>query len=183
MGLDMYLYASVYKSWSSWRGEEQIINYPQELKKLEEMNKKQNFLSVESKYQVGYWRKFNALHNYIVCHFAYGEDNCQEIYLSGEMLEQILNVCKVVLEDLKTCPKTQKEINCGWSNGKPIFETIEVFESEKALKLLPPSTGCFFGSQNIDQWYKQDLEYTVELLEECLKVDESRIEFYYQASW
>lgn len=128
---------------------------------------------ITSKYKIGYWRKFNALHNYIVQNFNGGEDNCEEIYLSEDALKQILNVCKEILEDLKTCPKIQKKVESGWCNGKITYTTIEVFESKKALNL--------FGSQKIEEWYKKELEYTIELMEKCLKVE--KVKFYYRGSW
>ena len=44
--------------------------------------------------KLGYWRKHANLHGYIVQTFAEGEDNCQDIELSLENLEQILEAVK-----------------------------------------------------------------------------------------
>ena len=182
MGLDMYLYAIKYESWSNWNGNKKPISYPKALEELKENIKERNFLSKETKYQIGYWRKFNALHSHIVNTYNDGEDNCSPIWLSRESIEDILKVCKEVLEDLKTCPKTKKKIKCGWQNGEPLYEEIEVYDSEVALEKLSPSSGFFFGSQDIDEWYKEDLEYTIQLLEKCLNL-KGNFEFEYQASW
>jgi len=46
--------------------------------------------------QVAYWRKFNALHGYIVDNYADGEDTCQDIYLSYDDLCDILTLLKEV---------------------------------------------------------------------------------------
>jgi len=37
------------------------------------------------------------------------------------------------------------------------------------MELLPPSEGFFFGSSDIDDYYWQDLEYTVEQLKDIDK--------------
>jgi len=43
---------------------------------------------------LGYWRKHANLHGYIVKEFANGEDNCQDIDLSIEQLNQLLEAVK-----------------------------------------------------------------------------------------
>lgn len=166
MGLDMYFYAS--KHSSTYYDKDDCV-YPKDLHELEEKIKQKNFVSMDAKYQIGYWRKFNALHGYIINNFADCIDDCRDIYLSRNNVKQLLSVCKEVLEDLETCPKVEKDFGV-------------VYASEKAKKLLPPFEGFFFGSYAIDDWYKKDLEYTIDLLEEALKLDD-KYEFYYNASW
>lgn len=182
MGLDMYLYATKYEDWSKWDKDKKPISYPKVLEELEEDIKKRNFLSKVTKCKIGYWRKFNALHSHIVNTYNDGEDNCNTIWLSRKAIEDILNICKEVLEDLNTCPKTKKQVEYGYRNGKPLYEEIELYDSEKALELLPPSNGFFFGSQDIDELYKEKLEYTIQLLEKCLNLEEN-FDFEYDASW
>ncbi len=46
---------------------------------------------VGERYSLGYWRKHPNLHGYIVNRFAEGRDDCQEITLGTEQMEQILN--------------------------------------------------------------------------------------------
>ncbi len=103
MGLDMYFYAKTkehverpditddnYKSFSKWRAEDDPTlkdetNYPEDLKELGDYIYKINFKSsfIEDdgsyRYQIGYFRKFNALHNYLVYELADGIDECQDI--------------------------------------------------------------------------------------------------------
>jgi len=52
--------------------------------------------------RLGYWRKHANLHGYIVQHFADGRDECQNIELSMENLEQLLKVVKKPTEMEKT---------------------------------------------------------------------------------
>lgn len=70
MGLDMYLEGH---EWSSGYGEN-IDGKPVRKKVVE----------------LGYWRKHPDLHGFIVQNFADGVDQCQEIELSVEQLQEIL---------------------------------------------------------------------------------------------
>lgn len=112
---------------------------------------------------VAYWRKANQIHNWFVNNVQEGNDNCGEYYVSVEQLEQLVSFCKEVLAN----------------------------REDKALAedLLPPSSGFFFGSEELDTWYYQDLEYTADRLTQLIdlaKADkdvESYVSFTYQSSW
>jgi len=62
---------------------------------------------------------------------------------------------------------------------------------ENALKSrktdnLPPTAGFFFGSQEVDQYYWEDLELTVEICNRALSLKNSEGLFWhfeYQSSW
>lgn len=155
MGLDMYLYASKYESKSQWRNNKEEVKgfYPSELQDLQTDIFERNFVSKETKYQIGYWRKFNALHNYIVENFANGVDDCREIYLSTEDIEKVLNNLKKAKDN-----------------------------KNKASELLPTKSGFFFGSTQYDEWYWEDVEYSIRLFEEVLKLPKG-FAIYYEASW
>lgn len=154
MGLDMYLYASKYEDRSKWGGEDKKEGfYPKELKEFAEKQWENNYLSKETTYQIGYWRKFNALHNYIVKNFANGEDDCRKILLYKERIKGILQALKTIKNDHSI-----------------------------AGELLPTQSGFFFGSTDYDEWYWQDVDYTIELFELVLKLPKG-YEIYYQASW
>lgn len=151
MGLDMYLYLRKYESNFS----DNNLSYPYELRELENNNRKRNFLSKDTRYQVGYWRKANAIHNWFVKNCANGEDDCKPIYVPTDKLVELLKLVKEVLQD-----------------------------HSKASELLPTCEGFFFGGQEYDEWYFNDLEYTKDLLEKVLDViGKYRYDIYYQASW
>lgn len=166
MGLDMYLYANKYDSKSTYSYDEEKKNkvsktfYPRALNKLARKHADNNFLSKETFYQIGYWRKFNALHGFIVEHYAEGVDECQKIYLSKDDIKEILKI----LKEVKANPNS-------------------------AMDIMPPTLGCCFGSQDIDGWFIKDVEYSVELFEDVLEMLEKNdkrknyYEIYYQASW
>ena len=55
---------------------------------------------------------------------------------------------------------------------------------------LPNTTGCFFGSQEYDKYYFEDLEYTRKRMQACLDWQNKMAgtgkcfdSFYYQSSW
>lgn len=105
--------------------------------------------------ELGYWRKANHIHKWFVDNVQNGVDNCGEYFVSREDLETLLLICKQALED-----KT------------------------KAASLLPTQQGFFFGGQEYDDWYFDDLESTIEILDKALKFyNEKIVDIYYRASW
>lgn len=164
MGLDMYFYArkSTYKSFSKWdkpdRADE--TNYPEDLKTFSDYIYDRNFKSVETeiRYQIGYFRKFNALHSYIVKTFAEGIDNCQDIILYKEDVEQI----KKVLDDVLNAHQ----------------------RVEKAKELLPTQSGFFFGGTDYDEFYFEDVKDAADLMQNFLdNFDFEKYQLVYRASW
>lgn len=103
--------------------------------------------------EAGYWRKANQIHNWFVENVQKGIDECQESYVSREKLEQLLSICKEVM-----------------------------MNPAKAPELLPTSKGFFFGSNDYDKWYMEDIKSTIDILEENLS-DTEADDFYYRASW
>lgn len=163
MGLDMYFYArkTTYKSFSKWDNPERAneASYPEDLKIFSDYIYDRNFKSVqtETRYQIGYFRKFNALHSYIVKTFADGIDNCQDIILYKEDVEQI----KKVLDDV-----------------------LEANTEEKAKELLPTQSGFFFGGTDYDEFYFEDVKDAADLMQSFLdNFDFENYQLVYQASW
>lgn len=74
MGLDMYL-----------EGRKFHMGAGPDFKRPEE----DGFPLREKILELGYWRKEPDLHGYIVDKFADGKDECQDIYLSAENMEDI----------------------------------------------------------------------------------------------
>ena len=160
MGLDMYLYAEKYLPHLSWddkgKGNAKFSELV-ELTGLEELvDKDKGYISAYAKVQIAYWRKANAIHKYFVDNYADGEDDCKEIDVCEDALQELLNICNQILE------------------------TKDV---EKAMELLPPQSGFFFGGAEIDEWYFQDLEYTQKTLTNILEKAPEDCYFIYRASW
>lgn len=156
MGLDMYLYAKQFYASSSWSKEDER----KKVKSIARMIKGSKFVEEEDlqfaevKLQIAYWRKANQIHKYFVDKCAGGKDECQETYVPKDALEDLLWRCKTVLSD-----------------------------RSRARELLPSQSGFFFGSTDYDEWYYQDLEQTIPVLEKILKNSQENWEFEYKASW
>ncbi len=156
MGLDMYLYAKQMYSSGSWCKEEDC----KKVKSIARMIKGTKFLEIddlqfaEVKLQVAYWRKANQIHKYFVDKCAGGKDDCREIYVEREVLQDLLNKCETVLKD-----------------------------RSQARELLPTQSGFFFGGTDYDEWYYQDLENTIPVLKKIIEDAPDNWEFEYLASW
>lgn len=154
MGLDMYLTGKRYMS--KYFDKEDTAR----IEKVNEVfgfqgEEDADYNAVEVSFRVGYWRKANQIHQWFVDNVQDGVDECQEAYVSREQLQELVDVCKTVLADMS-----------------------------KAEELLPTQSGFFFGGTDYDDWYKGDLEYTVERIEKILKDPAlEKASFYYQSSW
>ena len=103
--------------------------------------------------QVAYWRKANAIHNWFV---GDEEDNCEPIRVQREHLIRLRDTCKELLIDK---------------------------DPKKAEELLPPVSGFFFGSIDIDEWYWENVKETATMLDNILTEVPEDWYFEYQASW
>lgn len=155
MGLDMYLYKKTYvKKWEHIEDDKQFHvtvtrggkPYPIDPERVCNITE-----------EVGYWRKFNALHNWFVQNCQDGEDNCALYYVPIDKLQELLTTLKHVMKN----------------KSKP----VEVLE-----EILPTASGFFFGGTDYDEWYFQDVEFTIDLIEKLLNEDING-DYYYQSSW
>jgi hypothetical protein len=68
-------------------------------------------------------------------------------------------------------------------NLEKLLKLCKEVLTKKDFTLLPPSQGFFFGSQEIDDWYWDDIKNTIEIIENVLSPKFEGFEFYYQSSW
>lgn len=154
MGLDMYLYASKYTSPAEWRPEDERKKFKEILKAIDgEKFVDTDLPSVTVDLKVGYWRKANQIHQWFVDNVQDGNDNCAEYYVDRDKLIELRELCKLALKD-----------------------------KGKAEELLPTQSGFFFGSTEIDEWYWQDVNATIEIINRCLEMPDTWT-FKYQSSW
>ena len=156
MGLDMYLYRESYvKNWN---------HNPEKYKVSVKFNEnKHPFINPDKvcfiREEVGYWRKANAIHNWIVQNCADGVDECQDIDVEEQLLIELRDTCQKVLDD-----------------------------NSLADELLPTSSGFFFGSTEYDEWYFDGLRHTIDIINGALVEGELPKGVYtpsyiYKASW
>lgn len=102
---------------------------------------------------VGYWRKANAIHNWFV---GSNEDDCRPIYIDREQLVELLAICSQVLA---------------------------AKDEDLSSELLPSASGFFFGGTEYDDYYYDQVDYTIKLIEKLLDNTDDSWSFEYQASW
>lgn len=129
-----------------------------------------------------YWRKANQIHGWFC-------SNCTEIQdevlysVTLTNLEVLLETCKSVLQVIETSPKKIKQVVGGWKDGEQYMIDVEEYNNELIEKILPPTQGFFYGSSNIDEYYKEAIVFTIEFLEKELPNCNEDHEFEYHASW
>lgn len=149
MGLDMYLSAKRFM----WHDEEAIIDsVTQSFPDLPEGVRAQEVI-----FEVGYWRKANHIHRWFVENVQDGKDDCGSYNVSAAKIDELLSVCKMVLDN-----------------------------RQMADKYLPTQAGFFFGSTDYNEYYFEDIEKTVQILERAKRLRESKeyaYELTYSSSW
>lgn len=192
MGLDQYLEKCDRKMWG-YRDlylPEVKTNKPELYEELKPyiIQRGGEYFHWESLFEeVGYWRKANAIHKWFVDNVQNGEDNCNIYEVSRDQLEELLKICKRVKKHSKLVPGS---INNGYqSNGnggvEPIIEDGMCIEDPTyAAKYLPTQCGFFFGSTDYDEWYMNDIDYTIKTLDKVLKETDFDTQMIaYQSSW
>ena len=102
------------------------------------------------------WRKANHIHKWFVDNVQDGVDDCGMYEVTKEQLQELLVTCKEVL------------------NG-----TVNV-----ARELLPTTSGFFFGGTDYDQWYFEDIKYTIKIICDVLNTTDFEHEIVmYSSSW
>ena len=206
MGLDMYLYAE--KNISSYdyetiNGEitrRDNLMYDRVIESAGLTNlPSAEYGSASVTKCVGYWRKANAIHGWIVRNLANGVDECQRIYMSREDIVSLRDSCVNELSNRSNALPNKEDtrtINLDEGNNtdsvvNKLIETMKEQSLNKTTNVdvadplsLEPVSGFFFGGTDKDEWYYGSLEYTVDTLNSILAgTQDESYSFYYQASW
>lgn len=114
--------------------------------------------------ECGYLRKANQVRGFF--NDKYEVLNCTNIVINVEDIKELHYMCELLL--------SLKEL-------KP-----ELAE-QTALVLLPPTEGFFFGSQEVDEWYYDNLEETAKITKEILNLknedEDDDLEIWYYEWW
>jgi len=153
MGLDMYLYKKHYVKNWDW-----MADHEKHTISLKKGKKKLDHIKPDRVCsvveEVMYWRKFNALHKWFVDNVQEGVDDCKESFVDESDLKMLLETLTYVYENKDTA------------------ETI-----------LPTAQGFFFGSDDIDEYYWEEVKSTIIQLKDLLEEDNKGASFYYRSSW
>ena len=182
MGLDMYLEKRQYVKNYDW--EDSARHHEIVVKKGGKVQESP-FPLTNLIYEVGYWRKANAIHKWFVDNCAGGEDNCQDVYVPHEKLQELLNLCKTV-KDIAVLEDEKVTNGYSYYHGvkTPILEDGKtVVNAEEIARLLPTTDGFFFGGTDYDEYYFNDCAETVRIIESLLKEDNTSADFEYHSSW
>ena len=180
MGLDMYLSKKIYVganyAHNEVKGSISIMSRGKEIP----VNLNKVTYIVES---AAYWRKANHIHKWFVDKVQEGNDDCKDYYVSVDNLKELLTTCKEVKE---SCELEEKEIT---NEDGSIYKGKIIKNTEIAEKLLPTQKGFFFGGTSYDEYYLQDIEYTIEVIEKILseeiELNKKGVysDFEYSSSW
>ena len=161
MGLDMYLEARQHIYATDWQAGDFENKTPQYLE-ISRMfpEGSDEFASGNGAsviLPVGYWRKANAIHNWFVKNVQNGVDECQSAFVPDAKLRELRATVQHLLDNR---------------------------DNAEATKHLPPAEGFFFGSYDLDDWYWENLERTVKILDRAIILAEDwGCSIYYQSSW
>lgn len=184
MGLDMYLDKRIYIGGQyDWNKVEGIVDIRADKKQIPIDLHKVSYIAE----RVAYWRKANAIHNWFVENIQNGEDNCKEYSVSLDKLKELLELCRKVKRIAKIgngLVKTSMTLKNGewvqnYAKGKVIINADEV------ANILPIKEGFFFGYTDYNEYYLEDIDYTIKTLENIIKEDENGCmnDYVYSSSW
>ena len=171
MGLDMYLTANEYVSRT--KRDDLMGDAPKQNELFVELSDRRKgwidqagYQGISISYPVAYWRKANAIHNWFVQNVQDDRDECQKSYVSSQNLRDLREACQAVLA---------------------VEHRPETVVNDTAVEWgLAPKAGFFFGSLQYDEFYFEDLRYTVETinrLESKGVFDNAWTDIEYQSSW
>lgn len=134
------------------------------------------------KTEVGYLRKVNSIHTWIVNHCAEGTDDCNYVELDSNSITELIDtIDKVCLASKMVKGKIVTSITFTGKKEIKHFETgMIVKDPSVAKELLPNGEGFFFGSQEYNQYYISDLVEAKKILEKMQATGE---DYLYRASW
>lgn len=158
MGLDMYLEARV----TTYRpfGEEAPSDIRGAMVGAADMvglPSSSNLDYIRVTREAAYWRKDNQIHAWFVANVQDGKDDCGNYDVSVEQLKELRDLCANLLVNRN---------------------------SAEAREKLPPQSGFFFGSTEIDEYYWHGLDDTVNQIDRVLAIPSAELlDFSYHSSW
>lgn len=123
MGLDMYLTKSHYvKNWAHQSPDEKhkiTVKKGNKVRKDIDVSKISQIVE-----DVAYWRKFNALHVWLVNNCADGVDDCRKVYVDKEAIRELVDTLEKVKASLDKSGTKKAKVEVGWSNGERCMKKL-----------------------------------------------------------
>ena len=121
--------------------------------------------------EIGYWRKFNALHHYILELTESAPDsNCEAVDLTEENI-------KVILADLYAIKEV---LDASTVDEDGVYDE-EV--RDKVCDIMPPASGFFWGDVCVDDYYAHNITESINIFENALKLIRDGEDIYYYCWW
>jgi hypothetical protein len=153
----------------------------QKLWELFGLDKGENLASCEVSFECGYWRKSNQIHNWFVENVQEGKDDCKDYDVSREQLIKLREICDKVVRILSEQTRKKVMLKDDFSNKEYEHEIYE--DTEEIEGLLPTREGFFFGGCEYDEYYLNDMEETITIINKCLGDYDESWDFSYRSSW
>ena len=179
----MYLSAKKYTDRYSQDDDLDLNNKLWELFGLEKGN---NLASCVVSVECGYWRKSNQIHNWFVENVQNGEDDCRDYDVSREQLIELKELCNKIIKILSEQTRTKVMLKNKFSNftsGNTDYEHEIYVDTEEIEELLPTKEGFFFGDCVYDEYYLNDIEKTITIINKCLRDYDESWDFSYHSCW
>lgn len=168
MGLDMYLYRLQNEVIDEEGSVDKAFGRQYDLKaneygvndhKADDWTRRYQAFMNDKSFNVLYWRKANAIHDFFVQHAQEGEDDCGYYTVDISVIDKLLS-------DIDT------RIKQALTGERPEWD------------VLPTARGFFFGGTDYDEYYFQELERTRDVLQEVMDgFDSDNETFVYHSSW
>ena len=105
--------------------------------------------------EIMYWRKANQIRGWFASHnIIMDDDNCEDRLVKLEDLTNLVEDCKKVIED-----------------------------HSLAESLMPCTSGFFFGGEDYDDWYYEQLQETVDKLQPVIASAGEHDHYIYSDWW
>lgn len=136
--------------------------------------------------EIGYWRKANSIHKWFVDNCQDGVDDCQCYQVRKDDIETLLNLCKEVKASISFVEREVEDIVGYDKNGEMRKKLKRKFVKNPYIcdELLPTQSGFFFGGTEYDEYYAEDIDNTIKILEGALAETDFQNEvIFYESSW
>ena len=137
--------------------------------------------------EIAYWRKANEIHRWLFKNCARrGQHDYDKILVSKDKILELLLTAYRVKNSIELID-AEIEVGYTYENDEKKVITRQgktIKDDTICKKLLPTQSGFFFGSLNYDEFYAQDIDLTIEQLENILQSVDFDNEFvFYWASY
>lgn len=187
MGLEMYAYRRQYVKIDEEPERSKLEKLLEKLGKTITAIRPKRIAMIDN--QVMFWLKANHIHQWFVNNVQKGYDDCGKYFVSWEKLKELKDACAEVL---KSSQMVDGLVYGGtfYSNGQlePEVRRIPgkvIQDASVAQSLLPTNGGVFFGNDDYDEHYLNEVQATKEWIESMLADKESGIlgDIYYESRW